>query len=117
MGSASLSGMNIGVASGQWVAYSTQCCSGRCLGGLPPGVSTGYASRLIEGSNQKSLFDCQLFTHVHAWQSQSSGYEIGKHTSELQSHLNLVCRLLLEKKNITSTHSLCPERCLLSSNT
>src|SRR5467141_5213971 len=24
--------------------------------------------------------------------------EIGKHTSELQSHLNLVCRLLLEKK-------------------
>src|SRR5260370_1869400 len=25
-----------------------------------------------------------------------------EHTSELQSHLNLVCRLLLEKKNITS---------------
>src|SRR5260370_10595759 len=24
--------------------------------------------------------------------------EIGEHTSELQSHLNLVCRLLLEKK-------------------
>src|SRR5260370_11840266 len=24
-----------------------------------------------------------------------------EHTSELQSHLNLVCRLLLEKKNIT----------------
>src|SRR5882762_1846842 len=27
--------------------------------------------------------------------------EIGEHTSELQSHLNLVCRLLLEKKNNT----------------
>src|SRR5260370_27047746 len=28
-----------------------------------------------------------------------------EHTSELQSHLNLVCRLLLEKKNITAhTH-------------
>src|SRR5690242_21880064 len=27
--------------------------------------------------------------------------EIGRHTSELQSHVNLVCRLLLEKKNIT----------------
>src|SRR5207237_8253655 len=26
--------------------------------------------------------------------------EIGRATSELQSHLNLVCRLLLEKKNI-----------------
>src|SRR5690242_20970166 len=24
--------------------------------------------------------------------------QIGKHTSELQSHVNLVCRLLLEKK-------------------
>src|SRR5260370_2905392 len=30
-----------------------------------------------------------------------------EHTSELQSHLNLVCRLLLEKKNnisVTDTH-------------
>src|SRR5690242_21343969 len=26
-----------------------------------------------------------------------------EHTSELQSHVNLVCRLLLEKKNKTST--------------
>src|SRR5690242_21587914 len=26
-----------------------------------------------------------------------------EHTSELQSHVNLVCRLLLEKKNITMT--------------
>src|SRR5260370_30804522 len=32
-----------------------------------------------------------------------------EHTSELQSHLNLVCRLLLEKKNATfnsTSHSL-----------
>src|SRR5260370_33069800 len=28
-----------------------------------------------------------------------------EHTSELQSHLNLVCRLLLEKKKNTKTHS------------
>src|SRR5260370_7791728 len=27
-----------------------------------------------------------------------------EHTSELQSHLNLVCRLLLEKKNTTPAH-------------
>src|SRR5260370_25322413 len=27
-----------------------------------------------------------------------------EHTSELQSHLNLVCRLLLEKKNIHKPH-------------
>src|SRR5260370_15156941 len=33
-----------------------------------------------------------------------------EHTSELQSHLNLVCRLLLEKKKniITRTNSLLP---------
>src|SRR5260370_3692431 len=31
-----------------------------------------------------------------------------EHTSELQSHLNLVCRLLLEKKNSTTrTHQSC----------
>src|SRR5260370_19899355 len=29
-----------------------------------------------------------------------------EHTSELQSHLNLVCRLLLEKKNSTCAASL-----------
>src|SRR4029434_2780306 len=28
-----------------------------------------------------------------------------EHTSELQSHLNLVCRLLLEKKKHTPTHT------------
>src|SRR5260370_14503221 len=27
-----------------------------------------------------------------------------EHTSELQSHLNLVCRLLLEKKKLTTFH-------------
>src|SRR5260370_22412057 len=29
-----------------------------------------------------------------------------EHTSELQSHLNLVCRLLLEKKKTADLHSL-----------
>src|SRR5690242_21597780 len=31
-----------------------------------------------------------------------------EHTSELQSHVNLVCRLLLEKKNTDSTHGRSP---------
>src|SRR5260370_16931813 len=31
-----------------------------------------------------------------------------EHTSELQSHLNLVCRLLLEKKNTTKTRAPAP---------
>src|SRR5260370_5434111 len=37
-----------------------------------------------------------------------------EHTSELQSHLNLVCRLLLEKKNNVITHSS-PPVCFKSS--
>src|SRR5260370_11505098 len=32
-----------------------------------------------------------------------------EHTSELQSHLNLVCRLLLEKKNKTPQAQLLPQ--------
>src|SRR5260370_21776661 len=37
-----------------------------------------------------------------AWFSQSAaGTRSEEHTSELQSHLNLVCRLLLEKKKQT----------------
>src|SRR5260370_14438797 len=34
---------------------------------------------------------------VHRWRSE-------EHTSELQSHLNIVCRLLLEKKKTTSVY-------------
>src|SRR5260370_23935338 len=33
-----------------------------------------------------------------------------EHTSELQSHLNLVCRLLLEKKKTTPHSSICQVR-------
>src|SRR5260370_23750169 len=34
-----------------------------------------------------------------------AGQRSEEHTSELQSHLNLVCRLLLEKKKTQSSHS------------
>src|SRR5260370_17594919 len=38
---------------------------------------------------------------------EAAGARSEEHTSELQSHLNLVCRLLLEKKK-TQTHSARP---------
>src|SRR5438034_5391358 len=38
----------------------------------------------------------QAEEHAHL---SSSRPQIGRHTSELQSHSDLVCRLLLEKKN------------------
>src|SRR5438477_1706155 len=37
-----------------------------------------------------------------------------EHTSELQSHVNLVCRLLLEKKKVRLPHrARVPDQCLL----
>src|SRR5260370_23916322 len=49
-------------------------------------------------SNLSTFFDGD--PEVSAWLNQE--WEPEEHTSELQSHLNLVCRLLLGKKNITS---------------
>src|SRR5438477_7074967 len=37
----------------------------------------------------------------------ASGGRSEEHTSELQSHVNLVCRLLLEKKKLLSRGSIC----------
>src|SRR5260370_3993859 len=46
---------------------------------------------------------------VHAAQASSDRCDRSEeHTSELQSHLNLVCRLLLEKKKNTSQSSQRP---------
>src|SRR4051812_49819935 len=38
--------------------------------------------------------------HVPVLAAAKTGTRSEEHTSELQSHVNLVCRLLLEKKNI-----------------
>src|SRR5260370_14902492 len=40
-----------------------------------------------------------------------------EHTSELQSHLNLVCRLLLEKKKTDAAFSTCATTCFASAPT
>src|SRR5882762_5018568 len=39
-------------------------------------------------------------TPAPPWRHRAPGRRSEEHTSELQSHLKLVCRLLLEKKNI-----------------
>src|SRR5690606_40287671 len=54
------------------------------------------------------LFAGGIATHLLLWRKlrrletmtarAEEGFEIGEHTSELQSRENLVCRLLLEKK-------------------
>src|SRR5260370_9210742 len=49
------------------------------------------------------------FTDLHKWVTELETFgddpRSEEHTSELQSHLNLVCRLLLEKKKTITTHS------------
>src|SRR5690242_20861296 len=47
-----------------------------------------FLSRYCEQHNEKICLSCQLCI-----------LRSEEHTSELQSHVNLVCRLLLEKKN------------------
>src|SRR5260370_36349243 len=54
---------------------------------LPPNVQIpGFASEAADG-----IYRCLVVEHAGDTRSE-------EHTSELQSHLNLVCRLLLEKK-------------------
>src|SRR5260370_40783225 len=55
-------------------------------------------------SNEYRSSSCLKICGPHTWQSGAipcAGHKSRseEHTSELQSHLNLVCRLLLEKKN------------------
>src|SRR4029434_1181477 len=48
-----------------------------------------------------------MHTHTQAHIFQHKQLRSEEHTSELQSHLNLVCRLLLEKKNETTITIFC----------
>src|SRR5260370_27562249 len=47
---------------------------------------------------------CTMPSRPGKW-GTSAAKRSEEHTSELQSHLNLVCRLLLEKKNSTTNNS------------
>src|SRR5260370_30961190 len=67
-----------------------------------------YCGKILEIRKGKR---CSL--HFHKLKTESfylrsgrlklkrAAFRSEEHTSELQSHLNLVCRLLLEKKNLT----------------
>src|SRR5260370_31192417 len=60
-----------------------------------PGGSPGFAEANAFGSNQR--------IRNHARNIALGETRSEEHTSELQSHLNLVCRLLLEKKKHHNT--------------
>src|SRR5256886_9653412 len=56
----------------------------------------------------------QQQTYVQAVHETGARMRSEEHTSELQSQSNLVCRLLLEKKNRTTDLRLCGYRSYLS---
>src|SRR5438477_8811088 len=60
-------------------------------GGLP------HPGRPGEDEDGRCGHDRMLSRGEEPTSGRTAG-QIGKHTSELQSHVNLVCRLLLEKK-------------------
>src|SRR4029434_11334515 len=49
--------------------------------------------------SQAGILSTHAHTHTHRYMRSE------EHTSELQSHLNLVCRLLLEKTTMTNERS------------
>src|SRR5438477_9795452 len=63
---------------------------------------TTHASRITAFTAMTALRAVTSFTAVTALRAVTSARvwpRSEEHTSELQSHVNLVCRLLLEKKN------------------
>src|SRR5690606_41764447 len=86
---------------------SSDLAPGRRPSPSATGRITGWASRSPTTPTRPTA--CSTSPSSAGWSdgrccatsSPSLGAEIGEHTSELQSRENLVCRLLLEKKNNT----------------
>src|SRR6266480_1288170 len=62
------------------------------------GRSGGRPSAQVELENPPSITTTSPVTKRFDWTSDIMVSRSEEHTSELQSHVNLVCRLLLEKK-------------------
>src|SRR5260370_19788819 len=65
-----------------------------------PSASVGSVAGLVgaAGAFGGMLFNVFVGALLTAYHSYTIVFRSEEHTSELQSHLNLVCRLLLEKK-------------------
>src|SRR5260370_8308647 len=73
-----------------------------CLSLLAKNVSRSHVSIVLKFSPHSIVnFMTMLTSDLDTFTSE-------KHTSELQSHFNLVCRLLLEKKNTHKRHTTTP---------
>src|SRR5260370_28724066 len=71
-------------------------------------LSLHDALPIFEFAFQKIIETANRFSRPHICFRRSTAVKRSEeHTSELQSHLNLVCRLLLEKKNNRSRERSC----------
>src|SRR5687768_18217028 len=78
------------------VSPSSACNSSRWISPAAPAVSPPVpSSRLPAGHGATALLSDEVDSLVRS----------EEHTSELQSRLHLVCRLLLEKKKVQPTHT------------
>src|SRR5690242_21296081 len=89
------------------IANFVSCMDVRALHSLPTRRSSDlelFQTKLVESKGEKyaafnnAFFNAGTFVHVPRGVEISSPLRSEEHTSELQSHVNLVCRLLLEKK-------------------
>src|SRR5438034_5583504 len=76
---------------GRWMEWRKKGLSGNMFTSQAQSLSDGYVSSVSRASG-----DIRGAFREHSVQSYPRSEE---HTSELQSHSDLVCRLLLEKKN------------------
>src|SRR2546427_8668312 len=86
-----------------WIGLvSTAACGGARAGiedtNAPSGARLITADAIAK-SGAKTAWDAERFTVPNVQLREVRGERSEEHTSELQSQSNLVCRLLLEKKN------------------
>src|SRR5260370_22249273 len=75
-----------------------------------PPRSTLFPYTTLFRSLSSQYFGADFAQYYHQWCVNIDDNRSEEHTSELQSHLNLVCRLLLEKKKC-APHRALPSRC------
>src|SRR5207237_1146078 len=95
----------VGSTGGSFVAHNTATnAAGRVFSpgtradGTPFGSPAVTRIEVTPASSAKDIGGAQTYTGK-AFSNVGGPERSEEHTSELQSHLNLVCRLLLEKKN------------------
>src|SRR2546429_1657866 len=96
----------MGSGKGGACSASTNCCN---RGGVTASRSfLACASRSLPSASTTWFFFRKRRLLSPSWRNgwNSTRWRSEEHTSELQSRLHLVCRLLLEKKNTFFQHSI-----------